>query len=198
MKTSSLMLCVFLTACQSPTVTSTNEVLADNAELFQHILTRTNHNPNESLTPGISLDIYMVRLDELSQYDGKTPFAPLLHDTSQRFVSLHGEKGEPYTSMTMIKSSTGWTLARAGSENLTRQLVKAHTRLSPDHTDTALVRIPALHLDLLVSHHGSETLLTPITDNTNLSVVEGASESAARLLARLSPAAQQALSQPSY
>jgi hypothetical protein len=197
MKTSSLLIFVFVAACQSQ-VSPAHEVLRDNDELFRHILVRTGHDANELLSPGDGLDVYMVRLDELSRYDGKSPFAPLLHDMEQRFVPLHGNKGEVRTSMTMMKTANGWKMARAGAENLTRLLVGARNHLGADHVDTALVRIPGLQLELLVSRRGPETLLTPVGDDARLGLAAHRPESAARLLARLAPAAQRVLTETTF
>ena len=59
----------------------------------------------------------------LSRYQGGE-IEPLLHDTAQRLVPLHGRAGKSRTGMTLMRTAGGWQRLRAGATNFTRGVVR--------------------------------------------------------------------------
>jgi hypothetical protein len=191
MKTTTLMLFCFVAACDTRgDLPEAQAALTDNNGLIRHILATTGHDADEQLTPGKSLPVYLVRLDELAVFDTKVE--PLLHDLHQRIVPLHGRAGAARTSMTMALEGGRWVMARAGAENLTRAVSAA--RAAVPGNELGLVRIPGLHLDLLASHDGGLTL-TPLFDDPELGLKALGSRPAAALFAELAPAAKKVLAE---
>jgi hypothetical protein len=174
---------------EMPLTTDAQSALADNADLFHHILESKGEDPTQALTPGRPLPVIAVHASELASFDATRELAPLFHTTRERWFPLFGHAGTPLGSITLQSSNGRWVMTRAGSPTLTRALVAARAALPSDTDEVGLVRIAELGVDFLAVNHGDELALVPLYDNDKLELHARTIQPAVAVMAQLAPSA---------
>lgn len=141
----------------------------------------------QGATVEAGIPVYMIRLDQLRQYQGEEA-SRLLVDL-KTLVFPVTVAGQP-RSLVEVRAENGrWETARVGGANKVRilhgvrqQAAKANGMANSDFFE---VRIPALNM-LFLGHHDAEGLkLTPLIDDAAHDLKAGRAEPAEKVLARL-------------
>jgi hypothetical protein len=137
---------------------------------------------------------YLVRLDRLAGYKESGGVDALLTDTQiVHYPLVVG--GDPRAMVSMSLSKAEWQLVSVGEPRRAARLFgevrKAAKGVARAEGEQFSVRIPALLLEFTGSRDAQNALLlTPLQDNARLGLKAGVAEPAARVFARLVPAAR--------
>ena len=142
---------------------------------------------------GVPMEEYMVRLDELSRYEGTREAGPLFHRVQRVTYPLQAD-GRTRSAVEVIPGEEGWTAGTFGGAGVMRALaeVRAATAVR-DGRNIGLyfkATIPALNLVFvgITKHDG--LFLTPVVDSPQHGLAKGQTLLAEQVLARLSSAAR--------
>lgn len=144
-------------------------------------------------TLGEPVPVYMIRLDQLQQYQGEEA-SRLLVDLQLRVYPV--TVGGQARSVVEVRAQGGrWEVARLGGAQKSRLLERGRrSAMAASHmasSDFFEVRIPALNKLFLGHHEASGLQLTPLVDEPALGLVAGRPERAEKVLSLLVPLARE-------
>ena len=142
-------------------------------------------------TLGEPLRVYLVRLDQLRDFQPEGDAGKLLTDTSEIIFPVLAN-GQARSSITVAQVDGKWTSAAFGGASLIKQIAKVRSGLPPPPGGASVfVKVPALNV-YFVSQGGAgaEMMLTPLTDQPDYRLKEGGTVSAKEAFSALVPAAK--------
>jgi hypothetical protein len=136
---------------------------------------------------------YMIRLDELTKYDGGDP-AKYLHATGQAVYPVLVD-GKPRSSITLLRKDNAWTPLSFGEAQLSDargRALQAIKGAAPGAADGGFqVRIPAMNAVFVAHTVNGTVMLTPVNSLPEFGLEANRTEPAKDVLARLQPLAHQ-------
>ncbi len=149
--------------------------------------------PGAGMSLGEPFHDYIIRLDDLKNWDGKDASA-LLHSTG-RYVYPINMRGIAQASVTVGMSHGQWTCLRFGTrqEAESRSFIEENLRRDApgSHAGTGIeVRLPTFHVSFIAQRTGGELQFTPTKSLPKYDLEAGKTEPARKVLLRLQPAAQ--------
>ena len=142
-------------------------------------------------TLGEPIRVYLVRLDQLRDFQPEGDASKLLTDTSEIIFPVLSN-GQARSSITLARTDGKWTSAAFGGASVIKQIAKVRSGLTPPQGGAAaFVKVPALNV-YFVSQvgAGAELMLTPLTDQPDYRLKEGGTVSAREAFLALVPAAK--------
>jgi hypothetical protein len=170
---------------------------------FKRLVNSTNfqsygfQSPDEatSATLGQPAVAFLVRLDQLRQYQQSVDPVSLLSGGDKVLYPVLA-RGQVRSSIIIDKGSGGWKAVSFGGSQLIQRLARARDKVSGPGTPTVEVEILALSAYFLGEFRSGVLFLTPLANQPELNLTEGATAQAAQVLARLVPAARAYNGQP--
>ena len=174
-------------------------VATDSLPALRQLVTSANaqamgfRSPDEvgkaALLPPIQ--IYLVRLDQLRQYQAGQEPAALLSGGDRVFFPLAVD-GEVRSSVELDKSRGGWRTAGFGNPTLAKALASARDRIAPAPGSPAFaVHVAALNMYFVGKRDGGQLLLAAVIDDPRLKMTPGVPRPAAEVFSDLVPLAKQ-------
>ena len=149
-----------------------------------------------SATLGEPVSVYLVRLDQLREFQPEADPNKLLTATSEMIFPVL-VKDQARSSITLTQEGGKWVAAGFGGAKLVRQLAKVRGNLgaseSTPGTPDMFVKVPALNVYFVARQNqkpGGELMLTPLTDQPDYRMKEGGSIPAKEAFSALVPAAK--------
>lgn len=138
-------------------------------------------------TLGVPVRRYFVPVQAVRTYQGTDPH-PLLGGVDATLYPVNVPAGVR-SSITIVKTATGWEARRFGSPNLIRALDHART-VDMNRTNTpasayGLVDIPSVELSFLTVDQNAKLFLIPLFDDAQLGFHAGFRQRAELVLLRL-------------
>ena len=143
-------------------------------------------------TLGAPLQLFIVRLDELKQYQPGDDPDKLLHAVEQVVYPVT-VKGQVVSSVSVSKERGEWTATQIGQGISAPKIAESRTvgarALKTEPVKAFLVRVPALNREF-VGYKTEKLMLVPILEEVDLGFKAGAAIPAAKVLEALVPEAQ--------
>lgn len=148
---------------------------------------------------GVPFEHYMVRLDELGEYDGKGAPGALLHPTSRATFPVMID-GSVKSSITVANKGDGLMAVAFGNSNKISLLVAARKagasisqKAEPEHF---LVDIPSMKLFFDGYYVNGELMLVSVLDDESFDLKAGEAMPAIEVFRRVAPAARRHTGMP--
>ncbi len=145
-------------------------------------------------TLGTPLQQFMIRLDELREYQATRPALPLLHGTDRvRFPVLAQDATR--SSLTVTRQDDRWVAYAFGDAALIRALAGARTEAAAREgarpEEYVEVWMPALNVVFIGRQRDGDLFLTPVTDDARFGFTRGETLAASEALRRMVEAARE-------
>lgn len=154
-------------------------------------------NEARAASLGDPVQVFVVRLDSLRQYDASTdPMRLLTPANRMLFPVVVGN--DTRSSIALEKDEGGWRAVRFGGAVLSQRLFDARSAPggSADGSTTMSISVPALNAEFRGVAQGDSLILTSLVDDPSLDLKVGLTLPAGVMFARLVPAAQAHDGQP--
>ena len=148
---------------------------------------------------GVPVNDYMVRLDELKEYQAGRPATDLLHATGRLLYPLE-VGGKARSAVILSFNQEDWQLESFGSANQIRMVTELRKAVAGREGRTAQelfqVRVPALQLMFIGVERSAKIYLTPLFDMSSYGLKKGETYPAEQVLERLVAAARKHNGEP--
>jgi hypothetical protein len=142
---------------------------------------------------GAPLRIYVVKLDQLREYEPSKDANSLLSESPQMYYPVTVD-GQSRSSIVVEQVEGRWRSASFGNAGLAKQIAsisRANTAEASAASTQVMVQIPALGVFFLGSRNADNKLsLTSLAASDALGLKAGTTESAEQVFARLAPIAK--------
>ena len=146
-----------------------------------------------SASLGQPIEEFMIRLDNLRQYDPDQRGIVISPTRRLTYPVLAG--GQQRSSLTVAQSEVGWAAVSFGAPNYSRLLVDSRERLGGSAkrpaSDYFEVRVPALNVSFVARQDGEDIVLTPVADDARFDFEAGEDLSLDEALKAMAPVARE-------
>lgn len=168
---------------------------------FGQLVTEENYKVMGFETPGekkeaslgVPIQVFMVQLDQLKEYEPGSDPAALLSDVGSVIYPVM-VKDQVRSSIKVEKMEGAWQATTFGESNLTKMLTGARSTAADSAqlpiASFSAVRVPALNLYFIAHRAEGVLMLTPVLDNPSFGFKVGISMPADKVFEAILPAAK--------